>query len=411
MMRTQLGVLVALSLLPAGPAMAQETIRVLGLGSVDPTQSPVPTWLTQDPAFEISLVPTRMYDTEAISPEQAARMLRLYFPRTQEILETHNCLLFSGGDVRYFQANKIQMMIRAVEDGAAATTDMGGMSRPLYPDWIACGIWEVFPNDVLAVRDIWEGGAPADYPFRVEVNRQLERNPLFPFLQLGIERLIGGRTRIIKAREGSTVYAWMETESLIGFTLGFRPAAAVIWDYGSGRSLALEAYFGHSWWSSYVDPTTNEYGQDILINYLLDVCGRQYLPDIGMVHVARQSFRDFEEHLSFMGNLLDFVEKFGARTDQVIREVESAEETYRLARRNYLEGDLEGALDLSDQAYQDLGAIGEKAMALRNRALLWIHLIEWLTITATMMICLYALDQLMIKRRLYRQTSSTKLQT
>ncbi len=72
-----LWLLLALSLLSAHPAAAQEMIRVLCLGSVDPTQSPIPKWLSQDPAFDATLVPTRMYDTEVITPEEAARVLRL----------------------------------------------------------------------------------------------------------------------------------------------------------------------------------------------------------------------------------------------------------------------------------------------------------------------------------------------
>ncbi len=326
-----------------------------------------------------------------------------------EALKTYQCLLFSGGDVRHFQPGKIQMIIEAVEGGAAAATDMGGMSVPLHPQWIASGIWEIFPNDVFAVKELWEGGAPKDLPFRIEVNRGMERNPLDPFLELGIETLLGGRSRIMKAREGSSVYAWTEAESLIGLSLGFRPAAAVIWDYESGRSLALEAYFGHSWWSSMVDPSTNDYGQDIMINYLLDVCGKPYFEEIGMAHAARQSFLDFEEHLSFIGDLVDFIEKFGARADAIVKEVEEAKELFAGAHDSYLEGDLEGSLDLSNQASQDLGMIREKAMSLKDRALLWIHLIEWLTITATIMVCGYVLDQLMIRRRLYRQAPSTKL--
>ncbi|MBU7004976.1 MAG: hypothetical protein HXS50_05375, partial [Theionarchaea archaeon] len=91
-----------------------EPIRVLGLGSVDPIQSPISDWLS-DPLFELSLVPTRLYDVEAITPEEAARMLRLYFPRNDPAIQSYHALLFSGGDLRYFEPYKVQMMIRAIE--------------------------------------------------------------------------------------------------------------------------------------------------------------------------------------------------------------------------------------------------------------------------------------------------------
>lgn len=390
-------------------AMAQDILHALALGSVDSTQSPIPNWLSADPAFEVSLVPTRMYDVEAITPDEARKMLRLYFPRTDKAMASYDLVIFSGGDVRYFLPEKIAMIVRAVHSGAAAVADMGGMSVPLHPDWIASGIWEVFPNDVMAVKGVWDSGIPADQPFRIVVNRDLTSNPLLPFVALGIENLVGGRTRTICPRPGSTVYAWTEAESLRGRTIGFRPAAAVIWSYGKGRGLALEAYFGHSWWSSMVDPTQNRYGQDILINYLLDAAGRPYATDIELIHTVRQSFLDFQNRISFLRELMDFVEMFGARTDSLLEDTESAKATFASANAMYLEGDFQGALGTSEKAYSELIEIGEKAMRLKDRALQWIYLIEWLAVAGTLMIGGFALDQLMIRRRLYRRPLTTRL--
>lgn len=390
-------------------AMAQDILHALALGSVDSTQSPIPNWLSADPAFEVSLVPTRMYDVEAITPNEARRMLRLYFPRTDKAMASYDLVIFSGGDVRYFLPEKIAMIVRAVHSGAAAVADMGGMSVPLHPDWIASGIWEVFPNDVMAVKALWDSGLPTEQPFHIVVNRDLTSNPLLPFLALGIERLVGGRARTICPQPGSTVYAWTEAESLSGWTMGYRPAAAVIWSYGRGRGLALEAYFGHSWWSSYVDPTQNQYGQDILINYLLDAAGRPYATDIELIHAVRQSFADFQNRISFLRELFDFVEMFGAKTDSLLEDLEGAESTFASSHAMYLEGDFEGALGASDRAYSQLVETGEKAMRLKDRALQWIYLIEWLAVAGTLMVGGLALDQLMIRRRLYRRPSTTRL--
>lgn len=400
--------IVVILTLSMGTAYGQDVIEVLGIGSVGPSQSPIPSWLSEDPAFDLRLVPTRLYDVLAITPDQAQRMLRLYFPRTDDALQSFECLLLSGGDVRYFLPQKIEMMIRAVKSGTAAATDMGGMSKPLHDTWIASGLWEIFPNDVLSVKVLWDGGVPTDQPFRIVVNTELDNNPLLPFLPLGIEKIVGGRSRIIFPRPGSTVYAWMESESLLGRSIEPDPAAAVVWSYGRGRTVALEAWFGHSWWSDIIDPTQNEYGQDILINYLLDVTGRKYIDDIILVHLIRRSFSEFEDHYSYMSNLFDFVERFGANTNSLNHDLNVAREKLVSSHILYLEGDLDGTLKKSQGAISQLIDLRGKAMKLRSRALRWIYAIEWLSITATLMITGYIIDQLMVRKRLYRKASFTR---
>ncbi len=393
------------------PAAAVEPISVLALGSVDPSQSPVTTWLSTDPNFELSLVPTRLYDVEAITPDQARRMLRLYFPRNEKAMSAYDFLLFSGGDVRYFQPSHIQMMVSAVEAGAGSATDMGGMSRPLHDTWIASGMYVVFPNDVFTVDRIWDFGTPADLDFRIEVNDALDSNPLLPFVPLGIEKLLGGRTRIIKPMEGSTIYAWMDSESLLGADLGFRPAACVIWEYGQGRSIAFEAWLGHSWWSSIIDPSRNEYGQDILINYVLDASGRRYLEEIALVHALRQSYISFNQHLSFLTNLFDFVERFGANVGPLSADAREVQAGIEDSQARYLDGDVEDALRISEDLMSALRELRERAMRVRDRALQWIYVIQWLSVTATLMIAGYTLDQLMVRRKLYRSAQTTRHRT
>ncbi len=390
------------------PVWALDPIEVLAIGSVGPAQSPIPDWLSLDSAFELSLVPTRLYDVLAITPDEARRMLRLYFPRSQQALRAYECLLYSGGDVRYFTPDKIAMMVKAVESGVAAVTDMGGMSRPLHDTWIASGLWEVFPNDVLSIKKLWDAGAPSDQAYRIIANSGLDNNPLFPFLSLGIEELVGGRSRIIHPRFGSTTYAWMEAQSLIGWELGFIPSAASIWTYGKGRTLALEGWFGHSWWSAIIDETQNEYGLDILVNYLLDVSGRPYFEDIPLVHSVRHSFSEFQDYLSFIGDLFDFVERFGANTNSLNRELMDIREEFESSRDLYREGDMEGALRASSDSVARLSQLRERAMRLRDKALQWIYVIEWLSVTSSLMVTAYILDLLMIRRRLYREMPTTR---
>ncbi len=310
--------------------------------------------------------------------------------------------------MRFFRAQYIQMIKKAVESGVGAATDMGGMSGPLHPSWIASGIWEIFANDVLAVKELWNSGISYDKIFQIRVNKQLESNPLLPFVPLGIEDVVGGRTRIILPREGSTSYGWMESEFYTGYNFASRASASVIWKYGEGKTNAFESFLGHSWWSGIRNPTRNEFGQDILINYLLDVSGREYLENIRLVHEYRQSISDFHHQHSYIVDLFSFVGKFGANTNPLDRKLSSIREQLKESNELYLEGDVQGAIELSRNSISALEELGREAMRIRERALLWVYTVEWLVIVSALMITGFVLDQLMIRKRLFRKASITR---
>jgi hypothetical protein len=47
-------------------------------------------------------------------------------------------------------------------------------------------------------------------------------------------------------------------------------------------------------------------------------------------------------------------------------------------------------------------------MRLRERALLWVYVVEWLAVTGTLLVCGMVLWTLMIRKRLYRQVAVTR---
>ena len=382
---------------------ALDKVNVFALGSVPPQTTPISFWLSSDPGFTVTLVPTRLYDVGAITYQSARRNLRIYFPRNDEGMREYDSILFSGGDVRFFTTQYIQMIISAVKSGVGAATDMGGMSGPLHPDWIASGIWEIFPNDVLAVRETW-GYASYGASFNIKVNTQLDSNPLFPFVPLGIEEVVGCCTRIILPLEGATIYAWIEAKSYLGYSFASEPAAAAVWEFGEGKTNAFECYLGGPWWVG----DQNEYGQDILINYLLDISGREYLKEIQIVHQYRQALSDFQQNYVYIIDLFDFVGQFGGNIDSLNRRLSSISLRIKDSASLYLEGDIEGAIDILKSSMSGLTDLEKDAIKMRDKSLLWVHMVEWLTVTATLMLAGYALDQLMLKRRLFKITSITR---
>ena len=59
-------------------------------------------------------------------------------------------------------------------------------------------------------------------------------------------------------------------------------------------------------------------------------------------------------------------------------------------------------------AISALGELQLKAMLLKDRALMWIYLVEWLTVLGTLLLCGFLLWGLMVKRRLYREAGATR---
>lgn len=62
-----------------------------------------------------------------------------------------------------------------------------------------------------------------------------------------------------------------------------------------------------------------------------------------------------------------------------------------------------------DRLIEDSRQANDVAMDELNRALLWIHVINWLVVCGTFMASGFVLWTLMVRRRLYREVASTRL--
>jgi hypothetical protein len=108
--------------------------------------------------------------------------------------------------------------------------------------------------------------------------------------------------------------------------------------------------------------------------------------------------------------MIDFVEKFGAGVSELYRDLGLIDSTKAEADRlYYVEQSYEESLDILAEAIGMLSDISTKAMVLKERALLWIYIIEWFTVTGTLFLTTYVLYNVMIKRKLYREVQITRL--
>jgi hypothetical protein len=127
------------------------------------------------------------------------------------------------------------------------------------------------------------------------------------------------------------------------------------------------------------------------------------------MHFLRLDIQRYAESRDFVSRLIDFVENFGGDSAPLNEDLIAIDDLKAEANALYLEQDFEAVADKMVEVWDAFSEIDRKAMKLKNRALFWIYLSEWLIVTGTLMISSYVLWSLMIRRRLYREASSTRL--
>ena len=110
-------------------------------------------------------------------------------------------------------------------------------------------------------------------------------------------------------------------------------------------------------------------------------------------------------------SLLEFCDSFGANTDAIMLRITGLNDRAAEATPLYLQLQFQETLDVYRMIEEDLGEVERDAIRLKDRALLWVYLIEWLAVTSVAMICGAVLWSIMIRGKLYRTVKTTRLQS
>ncbi len=396
-----------------GTAHSAEIIDLIAIGMVVPGSSPVPGWMSVEPSISAILVPNR-YAVGVFEPDEAKKVVRIYFPRTQERLSTHDVIVFSGGNIQGFDLSQIDMIKTAISEGMGGITDIGGLSSDptLSSDWISSGIDDVFPNDAEAVTFGGQSYRDDNF-FKVKVVDSPEfSDVLRMFVPLGIEEVVGRNAYRMVPMLGSKVWA-----QAMGNWPGLkpRPPWLLSWNYDGGLTWAIADAFTFQFWSN-IEPvitgrgteTTNSYALDIFMNLVLESIGRPLPTDILQVHRVRKNLRLYKDTKSTMYEVLNFLEQFGANTNDLGRRIGNIEDKRAAAEEAYLSQDFEASNGLILEALDESIDIRDGIEELRNWAMFWIFLTEWSVVSATLMIAGTAVYWLMIRRKLYREVGVTR---
>ncbi len=395
-------------LLTPAACLPDGRIGVLYVGCI--ARSP-PFWeMRSDPLFSISFVQATLRDWGAWGPIQQAesepqvhRMVRLYMPRSyRDMTSRFDVIVLANANTEAVGIQNIEMLAKGVREGTMGLLMSGGwetfggaFGRPpwgdnavgkLLPTEDMGNIWVEFPQGALyLVID------RNDHELISSIPWEREKPPFMTNFQ----------HNLVRVREGGQLLAHVES-------MGFKDHPAMVtWELDNkNRVFALTSeihamsMFGSSW-TYYLD-----YGSNLMI-YL----NRRPVPqDIDLVHAVRARMYELGIRRSLLVSLLEFCDSFGANTATIIGKIDGVDELASEARPAYLQLRFEETLEAYERALEMLQDIEKDAVELKNRTLLWVYVIEWLSITGTAMICGFALWSLMIRRSLYREVRTTKLE-
>ncbi len=395
-----------ISVLSYAHAVDSRQLEILAIGATMPQMTPVVSWFMSEPLTSVSHVPTRGYGMSLTTTEYE-RAIRLYLPRNYDNMLDCDLFVYVGGSVDFISSSQISMLKRAIEEGGkGAIADLGGVSvtDDIVSKWIGSGMWEVFPSDAPGVVSTGKWGA-AWQPFTVEITAIGDNNPLKPFRSLGIERIHGNYGRLIIPREGSTIYGFMKGIRFPGIQ---RAPFLVAWDYSKGRTMLVSEFFGLQWFLTPPEGGENRYVVDIAVNMVLNTLGKQVHQDIPLLHLARIKAQEFQNRYGILLSTMEFAEKFGANTGRLLSDLSRIEDMAEKAEVEYLNQEVEQSISTWEKCIKEVKSADDKAMGLRDIALIWTYTIEWLVVVSTGMLCGVVIHAVMIKRMLYRETTTTR---
>jgi hypothetical protein len=164
-----------------------------------------------------------------------------------------------------------------------------------------------------------------------------------------------------------------------------------------------------TWWSNVHYKSQNEYAGDVFFNILLYSTGRSLPENIFIIHDLRGRYLNYNRERGFLISLLDFIDRFGANTRNVETRMGEIDLLNEESSDAYRSSDFERALTLIDDAVDRLVSLSSDAMKLKETALFWVYMTEWLVVTGTLFLSGSAVYSLMIRRKAYREVRVTRL--
>jgi uncharacterized membrane protein len=326
----------------------------------------------------------------------AKRSMRLYMPRTYRDLSSYQVFILSDANARVFTGNQLKWYKDSVANGSGMVMIGGNEAfggRAGFASWHATPVADVLPVEMLVGE--WTEGevvvVKPDHPF-------VEALPIKPGL------------RWMRGYDGNEILVRRGAVELARLAPSFGEEGSTFWAewvYEEGRTFAISGDWTPAGGTVFM---RWEYYGDFAANLMLFLSGSDLPADLETVHQLRTKFVEYRSAKAYLLNVVDFGEKFGAGMDPVFDIVREADARSEEANRAYLELEYALSLERVDLALASITKGVERAISLKDQALIWIFVIEWTAVTGTFAVCGSVLWTLMVRRRLYREMGITRFE-
>ncbi len=417
------GFIILVALLALGPmAMAapsnDERIGVIYIGCL--ARSAPFWWMRSDPLFRMSFVQATLRDWAGFGPAPAMRadaetdvyrFIRLYMPRTYQDLNTRfDVIVLANANTLALGDKYIEMLARGPRRGGLGLVMFGGWESFGgafgRPSWGGTAVGDILPVECVENTYIMK----PKYRLFMKINEP--ENDFMSSLPWDRKQpfMSNFHHNLVKLRAGAQMLAYIESVSFS------QHPAMVTWELdGGARTFAVSGEIigpssepgqSHSMCTR-ADPW--EYALDFGANLMIYMDRRPVPQDVELAHRLRESMFDVMNRKSLIVSLIEFCDSFGANTLHLVKDLDEVEDLSQSAMPAYIELNFEQALEIYDQVHQKLDELEVKAMEVKQRALFWVYLIEWLVISGTAMIAGVFLWSVMIRRKLYHAVKTTHM--
>ncbi|MBU7004323.1 MAG: hypothetical protein HXS50_02055 [Theionarchaea archaeon] len=403
-MNKGLFVICILVILSAGVVVAEKQRKIKVLGPAKGHEATVlVSWFTTEPSTDATVIATR--SDVWVEGMDIQRYMRIYFPRNYQDLLQYEFILMAQVDLTFFTDQQEMWIFNSLGEGQKGGVNTRSVMSALasYNEpWRNSIISQAFPNDVDAVLAINED---ARGPIRVNDGPDIPdiMKSFKPYIE-AIFTTYGGLVTVPKP--GSVVLSYMADPRWDGPPERGQIAHVFYWEWEDSKTWTFEDMVTWDFWKGRM--RWNPYALDIISNIIWFSTGRELPPDPIRVHELRTNLFNFRLRRSILINLVDFAEKFGANPTGIYSKLGDIDEMIGESEELYLDWQFSSAADLVDSAMEDLLSLEGEASELKDRALLWIFLLEWLVTLGVSLIAGTILWSLMIRRKLYREVGTTR---
>ena len=353
---------------------------------------PASMWI-KDPRINWYPVPSHAWSMG----EEAFRQLRLYLPRTIDILrQNFDVIVEDGMDASHLRPEFHEWMPVVIEEDG-----LGFLMADDSSSFATSGrhtSWYLYPiGDILPVSDIAQI-LREQHGYRIVPTPGNEDHPLMRDIPWN-EVKIWAHNRP-DPKPGSIILAEMSRE----IQWNVDKPVFVYWDIENGRSIA----YVHKW-ASTPEFYRWKWGIDVL-SHVIYFAARVEIPeDLELVHQLRTLFNNYHFKKSYLISTMDFADKFGANLADIDVDLIEITENKKEADRMYIVQDLVESKQTMVSIISDMDTLTMRVLEAKDRALFWIFMIEWLAVTGTSMFAGFMVWTLMVRRRLYREVKVTRL--